>query len=100
MIGLVRDGDDDDDPRLPNVTIQVTGNEDGFRGPFLGTTDKDGEYSIVVGEFGQVPERVEFLAEIFGPDVKTDNRPRWNYSDNCNDDSANQIMNIIWSKVD
>ncbi|MCB0224848.1 MAG: hypothetical protein KDI02_14245 [Anaerolineae bacterium] len=99
VTGYVRDGDDDDDPRLPGVTIQVTGDEDGFRGPFYATTDGKGEYGMVIGEFGKIPERVEFVAEITGENVKTEDRPKWSFSDNCNSNDALQIMYIIWSKV-
>ena len=100
IAGYVRDGDDDDDPRLPGVTIQVTGDEDGFRGPFLTTTDGSGEYGLVIGEFGKIPDRVEFVAQVIGEGVETEDRPEWSFDDNCNASDARQIMRIIWSKVE
>lgn len=100
VAGVVRDGDDDDDPLMPNVTIQVTGDEDGFRGPYRATTNSNGEYGLVIGELGTVPERVEFRAEIFGPDVNTDNRPEWSISDDCHEDNALQVLRVDWSKIE
>lgn len=96
--GVVRDGDDGDDDPIANVTIQVTGDEDGFRGPYYGTTASDGFYGIVIGEFGKVPDRVEFRAEVYGNDVKTDNRPTWKTTQDCHGDNAVQIMEIEWAK--
>ena len=55
---------------------------------------------MVIGEYGSIPDRVEFVAEIIGEGVKTKDRPKWSFNDNCNDDDALQIMNIIWSKVE
>jgi hypothetical protein len=98
VAGIVRDGDEDDDDPIPNVTIQVTGDEDGFRGPYYSTTGADGKYGLVIGEFGKVPTRVEFRAEIFGPDVKTDDRPRWKTTNDCHADDAVQVMRIDWRK--
>ena len=98
VTGFVKNGGDDDAPRMPGVTIMVTGDEDGFRGPYYGTTDSDGDYAIVLGELGKIPERVEFKAEIFGPGVDTDDEPEWSVSDDCHGDDANQIMDIEWYK--
>lgn len=98
VAGVVRDGDEDDDAPVPNVTIQVTGDEDGFRGPYYSTTGSDGTYGLVIGEFGKVPDRVEFRAEIYGPDVKTDDRPSWNTTNDCHGDNAVQVMRINWRK--
>jgi hypothetical protein len=92
------DNDDDDGDPIANVTIQVTGDEDGFRGPYLATTGSDGEYGLVIGEFGKVPDRVEFLAQIYGPDTKTEERPKWQVLNDCHAPNANQVMNIEWIK--
>jgi hypothetical protein len=97
VYGTVRDGNDDDDDPIANVTIQVTGDKDGYRGPYYGTTGSDGKYSIVVDQFGKVG-RVEFRAEVFGPDVKTDNRPKWKTTENCRLNDSLQIMRIDWAK--
>jgi hypothetical protein len=99
VIGNVRNGSDSDSPRMPGVTIKVTGDEDGFRGPYYGTTNGDGEYVIVIGEYGSVPTRVEFKAEVFGGDnVKTKNAPEWSFSDDCHSSDANQVMEIKWER--
>jgi hypothetical protein len=98
VTGVVRDGDEEDDDPIPNVTIQVTGDEDGFRGPYYATTGSDGSYGLVIGEFGKVPERVEFKAEVYGPDVETDDSPEWKTTDDCHADDAVQVMRIDWAK--
>jgi hypothetical protein len=96
--GKVVDNDDDDGDPIPNVTIQVIGDEDGFRGPYLATTDSDGEYGLVIGEFGKVPDRVEFLAEVYGPGTKSEERPEWQVLNDCHRSDANQVMIIDWIK--
>ena len=99
VAGTVKDGDDDDDAPMQNVTVQVVGDEDGFWGPYYGTTDHNGRYGIVIGELGKVPERVEFKAEIFGAGVETKDRPEWSITDDCHEDNALQIKRIDWAKV-
>ncbi len=88
----------DDDEVISGVTIQVTGDEDGFRGPYYGTTDSKGRYGIVIAGYGKIPERVKFTAKIYGPDTKTDDDPSWNFTKDCDSDDALQIMKINWSK--
>lgn len=95
VTGVVNDEDED---RMPNVTVQVTGDEDGFRGPYLATTNGDGEFGLVIGELGKVPTRVEFTAEIYGTDVKTEDRPKWSFNDDCHQDNARQIFRIEFRK--
>lgn len=93
VLGAVRLGPDDDDDPVANVTIEVTGDTDGYRGPYYGTTASDGKYTIVIGEFKQVKD-LEFKAEVYGAD--TDNEPEWSVSDNCHDDNSVQIVEIDW----
>lgn len=95
VTGAVRVGPDDDDDPVVNVTIQVTGDKDGYRGPFYGTTGSDGKYGIVFGEFGKVGE-VKFRAEAFGPNVHTSDEPEWETTENCHEDDAVQIVEIDW----
>ncbi len=46
-----------------------------------------------------MPKRVEFKAVVFGGDkVKTKNAPEWSFSDDCDDDDANQVMEIKWER--
>ncbi|HMR68022.1 MAG TPA: hypothetical protein PKE64_28765, partial [Anaerolineae bacterium] len=97
VVGVVKDEDED---RMAGVTVQVTGDEDGFRGPYLATTDGDGEFGLVIGEVGKVPTRVEFTAQIYGTDdVKTEDRPKWSFNDDCHEDDALQVMRVEFRKV-
>jgi hypothetical protein len=99
--GIVRDGDDDDsDPPMGGVTIQITGDEDGYRGPWYATTGPDGKYGLAIAEFGTIPNNVEFTAEVWGDGVDNNNEPTWNVQDDCHGNDANQVMEIDWSKVD
>lgn len=96
MAGAVRVGPDDDDDPIANVTIQVTG-EDNYAGPFYGTSDSDGLYAIVIGEYGKVGE-IKFRAEAFGAGVDTSNEPEWETTDDCHSDDSIQVMKIDWMK--
>ncbi len=97
MFGTVRDGNDDDDDPMPNVTIKVTGKKGGYEGPFYATTGSDGKYSLVIGELEDVGA-IELGASVFGDGVNTENAPRWITDDDCDDDDSLQIMKINWAK--
>jgi len=90
-------GPDDDDDPIPNVTIIVTGDEANYAGPYYGTSDAEGVYAIVIGEYGKVGE-VEFRAEVYGAD--TDNEPEWETTESCHEDDSIQIMRIDWIRDD
>lgn len=98
VTGAVRDGPDDDDDPIANVTIRVTG-EDDYPGPYFGTSGLDGRYSIVIGEYPDVGE-IEFRAEAYGPGVDTSNEPEWETTEDCHSDDSIQIMRIDWAKDD
>lgn len=98
VTGVVLNGDDEDDDPIANITVQVVGDTDAFRGPFRATTDSEGEFGLVIGEFGKVPNSVEFRAEVYGTDVRNKTRARWKVLDDCHDDKANQILHVRWSK--
>jgi hypothetical protein len=97
LTGIVRDGDDDGDPPIPNVTIIVTGDDDEHGGPFFASTASDGRYSLVVGDYRAVG-RIELQAEIWGSNVKTDDIPKWKTTDHCDRDDSVQIMELDWAK--
>ncbi|MCG3209051.1 MAG: hypothetical protein FOGNACKC_02667 [Anaerolineae bacterium] len=92
------DGDKESDDPISGVTIRVVGDEDGFRGPYYATTGSDGKYSMVIGEYGKVPDRVQFRADIFGDGVDTDDEPEWKFSKDCSSSDPLQVMEIIWYK--
>lgn len=94
---VVEGGDEDDDP-MAGVTVRVVGDEDGFRGPWYGVTDSEGWYGFAMGDYGDIPERVEFKADIYGPNIKTDDEPEWSFTEDCHGSNPVQVMKIIWSK--
>jgi hypothetical protein len=96
--GRVVDGDDEGDDPIAGVTIRVVGDEDEFKGPYYSTTNADGEYGFVIGEFGDVSDGVEFRADVFGDGVDTNDEPEWNFTEDCHANDALQVMRIIWSK--
>lgn len=99
VIGIVKVGPDDDDDPVANVTIQVTGDEDGYRGPFYGTTASNGKYTIVIGEYGKVG-RVKFKAEVFGSGADTKDEPEWTTTESCHNNDSVQVVEIKWDYDD
>jgi len=87
-----------DDP-VQYVTIEVTGDEDGFKGPYTAKTDKDGYYTVVISVLTEEIDGVEFKAKIIGPNVKTESY-KWEVSDDCHDGDAIQIMELEWERRD
>lgn len=81
------------------ATIQVTGDEDGFKGPYTAKSDKDGYFTVVIGELSGEVDGVDFKAKIVGPNVKTEGH-EWRVSDDCHDEDAIQVMEIEWERRD
>lgn len=85
---------------MAGVTVRVVGDEDGFWGPYYATTDSKGKFAIVIGEYGKVPDRVEFKADILGDNVKTADTPKWSFTKDCGASDPLQVLDITWSKQD
>ena len=97
MFGTVRDGDEDDDPPMPNVTIKITGDKEGYKGPYYATTASDGKYSIVFGSFGDIGD-AEFRASIYGDGVDNDDAPKWKTTENCDLNDSTQVVKVNWGR--
>lgn len=81
------------------VTVQVTGDEDPYRGPYTAKTNADGEYTILIGELNNDIDGVEFEAIITGgPGVKSLDEVDWTVSSDCDDEDAIQIFIINWQR--
>jgi hypothetical protein len=85
------------------VTIEVTGDEDPFEGPFIGKTSENGDYSIVILSFHDEPDKadkidgVDFEAEVTGgPNVESEDKHEWKVSDDCEESGAIQVVEINW----
>ena len=87
---------------VPNVQIQVTNIDDQtdekFGGPFTGSTNSNGDYTIVIGPPGDVG-KIRFKAEVIGgPGVISEDKPEWESSKDCHDSSAVQVMRVNWGR--
>jgi hypothetical protein len=80
---------------IEHVTVQITGDESPYEGPYTAKTDKDGYYTIVIGTFNKDVDGVEFKAEIIGPGVESKDKPKWKTGKDCTDDDT-QIVEIRW----
>jgi hypothetical protein len=96
VVGRVLDRGDDP---VQYVTIQVTGDKSDYKGPYTGKTDKDGYYTVLIGELNEKVDGVEFEAKVIGPNVKTESH-KWKVSSDCHEDGAIQVMEIKWQKKD
>ncbi len=98
VYGYVHQHDKEDEP-IPNVKIQVTGDKDKYKGPYIGKTDKDGNFTILISELKDNVDGVEFKAEVIGSNnVESKDKPKWEVSKDCEQDGAIQIMKIIWKR--
>jgi hypothetical protein len=76
----------------------VKGKEDKYKGPYVGKTDKDGKYGILIGALDSDLDGVEFEAKVVGAGVESEDSPDWEVSDNCDDEDGIQIYEINWDK--
>lgn len=84
---------------IEHVTVQVTGDENPYKGPYTAKSNKDGEYTILIGELNKNIDGVEFEAIITGgPGVVSLDKVEWEVSDNCEDENAIQIFIIKWQR--
>lgn len=100
VVGWVREKGSD--KPVPNVTIQVTGEDDdddfAFDGPFLGVTTTDGNYNIYIGPIDDVGER-KFQAQVMGgPEVISEDKPEWETAKDCHDSTKIQVIRIEWGQ--
>lgn len=86
---------------VPYVTIQIKGDEDQFKGPYIGKTNENGDYTILIAELNGDLNGVEFEAEVIGgAGVESLDTPDWEVSDDCKKDGAIQVMRIDWKRKD
>jgi hypothetical protein len=89
----------DGEAPIQHVTVQVTGDEDPYKGPYKAKTNEDGYYTIVIGELKDDIDGVEFKAIITGgPGVESLDDPEWKVSSDCEYEDAIQIMEIDWQR--
>jgi hypothetical protein len=82
------------------VTIEVTGDDDNYKGPYYGKTGADGKYTIVIGEFTDDVKGTKFKAKVVGEGVDSEDTGEWIISDDCHNDDAVQIYEINWFRKD
>ena len=99
LIGRVYQHDSEDP--IQYVTIQVTGDEDPYKGPYTAKTNEDGYYTVVIGPLKDDIDGVEFKAVVTGgAGVVSEDDPDWEVSSDCKDEDAIQIMEIDWERKD
>jgi len=77
------------------VVIEVKGDKDKYKGPYLGKSDAQGQYVVSVGPLHEVGS-VLFEAKISGGAGVSSKTVRWNTSKDCHEDGAIQTMTINW----
>jgi len=84
------------------VTIQVKGDEDPYKGPFVGKSNENGDYTVLIGVLKEDIDGVDFEVEVIGgANVKSEDDWEWKAGDDCGDSSGDiQIMEIDWFKKD
>jgi hypothetical protein len=86
------------------VAIEVSGDEDPYKGPFVAKTNSDGYYTIVIDELNENVDGIDFKVQVIGGDnVDSEDEPRWQAGDNCSSDEDNddiQVMEINWYRKD
>lgn len=81
------------------VTIEVKGNDDDFKGPYIGKSNKDGRYDIfITGIDDDDVDGVEFKAKVVGDGVESEDTAVWTVSTDCKDDDSTQVYEINWNK--
>lgn len=80
------------------VTIEVRGDDDDYKGPFIGKTNEKGDYNIYIGPLDKVG-KVEFTAKVIGgAGVKSEDEVDWTTSKDCHASNAIQVMEINWGR--
>lgn len=91
--------DDDTKDPVPYVTIEVTGDEKPFKGPYTAQSNEKGDYSILIGELSDKVDGIEFKVKVIGGDgVKSEDKTTWTAGKDCEDSDSIQIMRINWAK--
>jgi hypothetical protein len=96
VIGKVREKGSD--RPVPFVTIEVKGDDEDYRGPFIGKTGQDGKFSILITGLKDNIDGVGFSAKITGPGVENEDDVEWEVSTDCEKEDAIQIFEINWDK--
>lgn len=81
------------------ATIEVKGDDDDFKGPYIGKSNQDGRYDIfITGTDDEDVDGVEFEAKVVGDGVESEDTAKWIVSIDCDNDDAVQVYEINWSK--
>jgi hypothetical protein len=79
------------------VTIEVTGDDDPYKGPFYGKSDSRGDYTVLIGELKEDVDGVEFEAKIVGgAGVEPEDDFEWTVDSDCHDENTVQVVEIDW----
>ena len=97
VIGRVVDRDDKD-KGIQWVTIEVTGDDNPYKGPYYGKSNDRGDYTVLIGELKSDIDEVEFEAKVVGgANVESEDDHEWTFGDDCHDDDQFQVVEINWT---
>jgi hypothetical protein len=89
--------DKGNDKGIQWVTIEVTGDDDPYKGPFYGKSNERGDYTVLIGELKNNVDETEFEAKVVGGgNVVSEDDHEWIFTDDCHDDDGVQIVEINW----
>lgn len=82
---------------VQNVTLEVKGDKNPYKGPFFGRTNEKGDYTVLVGEVKNDVNGVEFEIKVQeSSGVVSEDKHKWKVSSDCHKDGVVQVMEVNW----
>ena len=85
------------DTPVQYVTLEVKGDKSSYKGPFYGTTNDRGDYTVLIGELKNDIDGVEFNIKVLeGPGVDSEDDFDWTVGSDCHENGTVQVMEVNW----
>jgi hypothetical protein len=82
---------------VQNVTLEVKGDKNPYKGPFFGRTNEKGDYTVLIGELKNDVNGVEFEIKVQeSSGVVSEDKHKWKVSSDCHSDGVVQVMEVNW----
>lgn len=89
--------DKGNDSPVQYVTLEVKGDKNPYKGPFYGTTNDRGDYTVLIGGLQDDIDGVEFKIQVQeSAGVDSEDDYEWTVSSDCHEDDAVQVMEVNW----